>query len=175
MRDIARPEREHARCILGAPDDAAPLLVVRYTQRQRAAVENIRFVLDEALTGRVGDARRRGPRVRGRRRAPRARRAGARVADASRRVMSPAAQLSRALPSSADRSALGGGGHHARESHSAVPRGLPDRPRGAAGAGRTLRRDVARRHGVDRGGGDGAAATSCGRRPRTCACGSCRC
>ena len=36
--------------ILG--DDDAPLIVVRYTQRQRAAVENIRFVLDEALTGR---------------------------------------------------------------------------------------------------------------------------
>jgi ATP-binding cassette subfamily B protein len=37
--------------ILG-DDGAAPLLVVRYTQRQRGAVENIRFVLDEALTGR---------------------------------------------------------------------------------------------------------------------------
>ena len=37
--------------ILG-DDGAAPLLVVRYTQRQRAAVENVRFVLDEALTGR---------------------------------------------------------------------------------------------------------------------------
>jgi len=37
--------------ILGQ-DGAAPLLVVRYTNRQRAAVENIRFVLDEALTGR---------------------------------------------------------------------------------------------------------------------------
>ncbi|HEX6048417.1 MAG TPA: ABC transporter ATP-binding protein [Gemmatimonadaceae bacterium] len=36
--------------ILGEGD--APLIVVRYTQRQRAAVENIRFVLDEALTGR---------------------------------------------------------------------------------------------------------------------------
>src|SRR5689334_1005630 len=44
--------------ILG-DEGAAPLLVVRYTQRQRAAVENIRFVLDEALTGRsvtLGDA-----------------------------------------------------------------------------------------------------------------------
>ena len=37
--------------ILGE-EGAAPLIVVRYTQRQRAAVENIRFVLDEALTGR---------------------------------------------------------------------------------------------------------------------------
>jgi len=37
--------------ILG-DEGAAPLLVVRYTQRQRGAVENIRFVLDEALTGR---------------------------------------------------------------------------------------------------------------------------
>jgi len=37
--------------ILG--DGDAPLIVVRYTQRQRAAVENIRFVLDEALTGRT--------------------------------------------------------------------------------------------------------------------------
>ena len=36
--------------ILG--DDNSPLIVVRYTHRQRAAVENIRFVLDEALTGR---------------------------------------------------------------------------------------------------------------------------
>jgi ATP-binding cassette subfamily B protein len=38
--------------ILG-DDGVAPLIVVRYTQRQRAAVENIRFVLDEALTGRA--------------------------------------------------------------------------------------------------------------------------
>jgi ATP-binding cassette subfamily B protein len=37
--------------ILGE-DGEAPLLVVRYTQRQRASVENVRFVLDEALTGR---------------------------------------------------------------------------------------------------------------------------
>ena len=37
--------------ILG-DEGAAPLIVVRYTQRQRAAVESIRFVLDEALTGR---------------------------------------------------------------------------------------------------------------------------
>ena len=37
--------------ILG-DNGVAPLLVVRYTQRQRAAMENIRFVLDEALTGR---------------------------------------------------------------------------------------------------------------------------
>jgi ATP-binding cassette subfamily B protein len=37
--------------ILG-DEGAAPLLVVRYTQRQRATVENIRFVLDEALIGR---------------------------------------------------------------------------------------------------------------------------
>jgi ATP-binding cassette subfamily B protein len=33
-------------------EGAAPLIVVRYTNRQRAAVENIRFVLDEAITGR---------------------------------------------------------------------------------------------------------------------------
>ena len=37
--------------LLGAPDDP-PLAVVRYTQRQRGAFENIRFVLDEALEGR---------------------------------------------------------------------------------------------------------------------------
>jgi ATP-binding cassette subfamily B protein len=37
--------------ILGAPGDPA-LLVVRYTQRQRAAMENLRFVLDEAAMGR---------------------------------------------------------------------------------------------------------------------------
>jgi ATP-binding cassette subfamily B protein len=37
--------------LLGEPDEP-PLLVLRYTQRQRAAVENIRFVLDEALAGR---------------------------------------------------------------------------------------------------------------------------
>ncbi len=44
--------------LLGAPGDP-PLAIVRYTQRQRGAVENIRFVLDEALSGRVvppGDA-----------------------------------------------------------------------------------------------------------------------
>ena len=35
----------------GAADD--PLITVRYTQRQRGAFENIRFVLDEALQGRV--------------------------------------------------------------------------------------------------------------------------
>ncbi len=38
--------------LLGLPDDP-PLLVVRYTQRQRGAFENIRFVLDEALAGRT--------------------------------------------------------------------------------------------------------------------------
>ena len=38
--------------LLGAPDDP-PLAVVRYTQRQRGAFENIRFVLDEALEGRT--------------------------------------------------------------------------------------------------------------------------
>src|SRR5687767_3924138 len=38
--------------LLGAPADP-PLAVLRYTQRQRGAVENIRFVLDEALAGRM--------------------------------------------------------------------------------------------------------------------------
>jgi len=38
--------------LLGAPDDP-PLAVVRYTQRQRGAFENIRFVLEEALAGRA--------------------------------------------------------------------------------------------------------------------------
>jgi ATP-binding cassette subfamily B protein len=38
--------------LLGRPDDP-PLFVVRYTQRQRGAFENIRFVLDEALAGRT--------------------------------------------------------------------------------------------------------------------------
>ncbi len=38
--------------VLGAPDDP-PLAVVRYTQRQRGAFENIRFVLEEALAGRT--------------------------------------------------------------------------------------------------------------------------
>jgi ATP-binding cassette, subfamily B, bacterial len=38
--------------LLSVPDDP-PLAVVRYTQRQRGAFENIRFVLDEALAGRT--------------------------------------------------------------------------------------------------------------------------
>lgn len=38
--------------LLGAPDEP-PLAVLRYTQRQRGAMENIRFVLDEALAGRA--------------------------------------------------------------------------------------------------------------------------
>jgi ATP-binding cassette subfamily B protein len=38
--------------LAGAPDEP-PLLVARYTQRQRGAFENIRFVLDEALSGRT--------------------------------------------------------------------------------------------------------------------------
>ena len=38
--------------LLGGAADA-PLITVRYTQRQRGAFENIRFVLDEALQGRV--------------------------------------------------------------------------------------------------------------------------
>jgi ATP-binding cassette subfamily B protein len=38
--------------LLGEPDDP-PLAVVRYTQRQRGAFENIRFVLDEAIAGRI--------------------------------------------------------------------------------------------------------------------------
>jgi ATP-binding cassette subfamily B protein len=37
--------------LAGAPDDP-PLAVVRYTQRERGAFENIRFVLDEAIEGR---------------------------------------------------------------------------------------------------------------------------
>src|SRR5690242_15078581 len=37
--------------LLGRPDDP-PLAIVRYTQRQRGAFENLRFVLDEALAGR---------------------------------------------------------------------------------------------------------------------------
>ena len=37
---------------MGAPDEP-PLAVVRYTQLQRGAFENIRFVLDEAIAGRV--------------------------------------------------------------------------------------------------------------------------
>jgi ATP-binding cassette subfamily B protein len=36
----------------GAPDDP-PLAIARYTQRQRGAFENIRFVLDEAIVGRT--------------------------------------------------------------------------------------------------------------------------
>ena len=38
--------------LLGEPNED-PLTVVRYTQRQRGAFENIRFVLDEAIAGRV--------------------------------------------------------------------------------------------------------------------------
>jgi ATP-binding cassette subfamily B protein len=38
--------------ILGAPGDP-PLAVLRYTHRQRRAVENLRFVLDEQLAGRT--------------------------------------------------------------------------------------------------------------------------
>jgi ATP-binding cassette subfamily B protein len=41
----------HTLSLLGEPGDP-PLLVVRYTHRQRGAIENIRFVLDEALSGR---------------------------------------------------------------------------------------------------------------------------
>jgi ATP-binding cassette subfamily B protein len=37
--------------ILGAPDEP-PLVAMRYSQRQRGAFENIRFVLEEALSGR---------------------------------------------------------------------------------------------------------------------------
>ena len=42
----------HTLSLLGEPGDP-PLLVVRYTHRQRGAFENIRFVLDEALNGRA--------------------------------------------------------------------------------------------------------------------------
>ncbi|MBV9879059.1 MAG: ABC transporter ATP-binding protein [Gemmatirosa sp.] len=38
--------------LLGAPGEP-PLVAVRYTQRQRGAFENIRFVLDEAIAGRT--------------------------------------------------------------------------------------------------------------------------
>ena len=62
--EIESIERERIRSLRDVPglsantllilgdEGAAPLLVVRYTNRQRAAVENIRFVLDEALAGR---------------------------------------------------------------------------------------------------------------------------
>jgi len=49
VRDVAGLS---ANTLLILGDSETPLIVVRYTQRQRAAVENIRFVLDEALTGR---------------------------------------------------------------------------------------------------------------------------
>ena len=42
----------NALLLLGAPDDP-PLAVVRYTQRQRGAFENIHFVLAESLAGRT--------------------------------------------------------------------------------------------------------------------------
>ncbi|HEY2379305.1 MAG TPA: ABC transporter ATP-binding protein [Gemmatimonadaceae bacterium] len=38
--------------LLGEPNDA-PLAMVRYTQRQRGAFENIRFVLEESIAGRI--------------------------------------------------------------------------------------------------------------------------
>ncbi|MFN2400149.1 MAG: ABC transporter ATP-binding protein [Gemmatimonadaceae bacterium] len=38
--------------LVGTPDEP-PVAAVRYTQRQRGAFENIRFVLDEALAGRA--------------------------------------------------------------------------------------------------------------------------
>jgi ATP-binding cassette, subfamily B, bacterial len=38
--------------LLGPPGDP-PFAVLRYTQRQRGAIENVRFVLDEALHGRT--------------------------------------------------------------------------------------------------------------------------
>ena len=41
----------NALILVDAPDEP-PIAVVRYTQRQRGAFENIRFVLDEALAGR---------------------------------------------------------------------------------------------------------------------------
>ncbi len=46
----------NALSLLGAPGEPA-LTVLRYTHRQRRAVENIRFVLDEALAGRDAPAR----------------------------------------------------------------------------------------------------------------------
>ena len=63
--DLRTIEREHIQAVQespglsantlvlsGAPDEP-PLAVFRYTQRQRGAFENIRFVLDEALKGRT--------------------------------------------------------------------------------------------------------------------------
>ena len=41
----------NALTILGAPDEPA-LAIVRYTHRQRRAVENVRFVLEQELEGR---------------------------------------------------------------------------------------------------------------------------
>ena len=62
--DIESVERSRIRSLRDVPglsantllilgdEGNAPLIVVRYTQRQRAAMENLRFVLDEALIGR---------------------------------------------------------------------------------------------------------------------------
>jgi ATP-binding cassette subfamily B protein len=62
--DIESVERSRVRALRDVPglsantllilgdEGNAPLIVVRYTQRQRAAMENLRFVLDEALIGR---------------------------------------------------------------------------------------------------------------------------
>jgi hypothetical protein len=63
--DVRSIERQHIQAVhespglsantlvlSGAPDEP-PLAIARYTQRQRGAFENIRFVLDEAIVGRV--------------------------------------------------------------------------------------------------------------------------
>ena len=62
---IASIDRQHIRAVqltpglsantlllLGEPNES-PLATIRYTQRQRGAVENIRFVLEESLAGRA--------------------------------------------------------------------------------------------------------------------------
>ena len=105
------------------------------------AFENIRFVLDEALAGRgdrVPDADREYAEAVARPvRDAQALVAGQRVA-VIRRLLG----YLRPVPAAGDLRHVGGGGDHAGEPRSAVPRGLPDRPRGAAGAGRDA---VARR------------------------------
>src|SRR5712691_6559585 len=98
--------------ILGTPGEPA-LALLRYTHRQRRAFENIRFVLEEQLQGHARE-----------------------LADGAADRGDPApARVPQALPPPADTGDGGRDGHHAGQLGAAVPRGLPDRPRGAAGTG----------------------------------------
>ena len=138
--------------LLGAAGEPA-LARVRFTHRQRRAMENLQFALEQDLEGRPHRGRRAGRPLRGGRGRPDPRRAGPRGRQRRRGALAPA-RLPAPLPRAGGvRHGVGGAADGALADPS-VPHGLPDRRGGAPGPGRERRSGRRARDGLVGGGGD---------------------